>query len=137
MKQRKTRKIEMKKSHLVIIVCLALMLIAGFSIYNRGRIFSVQNCYGGTVEIIIEFGKGQSKIPPEVAELLDENQIRFFLEYPKTKKIFRTSKRLKAGLPLKKMIIIRSDTTILNYGDEILPMMDTDLIGGPTHTICI
>lgn len=127
----------MKKSYLVLIVCLALILIAGLSIYNWGRIFSVQNCYGGTVEIIIEFGKEQSKVSPEVADLLDENQIRFFLEYPKTKKIFRTNKSLKTGLPLKRMMIIRSDTTILNFGDEILPMMDTDLIGEPTYTICI
>lgn len=127
----------MKKSYIVLIVCLVLMFIAGLSIYNWDKIFSVQNCYGGTVEIIIEFGKEQSKISPEVADLLDENQIRFFLEYPKTKKIFRTSKKLKAGLPFKRMMIIRSDTTILNYGDEILPMMDTDLIGEATYTICI
>ena len=115
-----------------------LFLFAGMTSCERDMMFSVRNCYGGSVEVTIQFGKEQSKLTPEVIDSLDGNQINFKLDYPEIKEIFRTSQELEEGLPFRKMLIIRNgDTTILNYGDQIIPRMDTDPFGLATYTICI
>lgn len=121
---------------------LILLLIMGLSSCESDSLFSVQNCYEGSAEIMIEFGEEQTKIEPEVSELLKDNKINFKLEYPEKKNIFRTTfKKIKEGLPFKKMIIIRfRDTLIIHHGDNILPMMDTDVIGEIAccpYSICI
>lgn len=117
------------------------MLLWGLSSCESDNLFSVQNCNGGSAEIIIELGMEQSKIEPEIAGLIREGKINFKLEYSEEKTIFSTTfKEIKEGLPFKKMIIIRdTDTTTFNHGDNILPFMDTDVIGEVAcpYTICI
>jgi len=129
---------KIKKRHYKRTKYLLFLLFAGLLSCENDRMFSVQNCYGGTPEITIEFEDGQSKFAPGVNESIKENQLNFRLAYPETKEILETNQKLEKGLPFKRMIIIRDgDTTILNKGDEILPMMDRDVTGKATYTICI
>lgn len=102
--------------------------------------FSIQNCYGDNAKIIIELNE-QFNFDTDINEYINENEITLELSYLEVKKIGRTTFReIKNGLPFEKMIIIRpNDTTVINRGDDILPMMDTDVLGqiAKPFVICI
>lgn len=109
---------------------------------DREGIFSVQNCSNETAEIIIAFEENQTEILPEVKKQMTGNQISFILKYPEKKNIIRTTLgEIEKGLPIKKIIIIRDENRkVINDGDEILRLMDTDVIGEISccpFTICL
>lgn len=93
--------------------------------------FVVQNCYGEAIEIAIEFNEDQTELLSEIEQQAMNNQITFSLQYLETKAIIRTTEsEIELGSPLKKVVVTRKNIEkIINYGDDIISLMDTDAVG--------
>ena len=92
---------------------------------------AVKNCFGKSVEVIIEFEKDKTAILPAIKKQMKVNQISFTLKYLEEKHIIRTAfGEIEKGSPIKKITIKRGEKRkVINYEDEILELMDTDVIG--------
>lgn len=123
-----------KKINTVYIVIILVSMLG----CNPENSFSIQNCYGDKVKVIIDVGE-EFNLDPMMRQR--DNQITLELDYPEVKRIGKsTMKEIREGLPFQRMMIIKSlDTVIIKKGEEILPMMDTDLLGqiGTPYVICI
>lgn len=120
--------INFNNAKLLINLILILVVLTGCG--RKGN-FAIQNCMGEKAKIIVELRRESVEIVPELTNKLIGRRITFELEHNDKKEIFRTNfQELERGLPIDKLIIKRSnDSTIFYYGAEILPYLDTDVIG--------
>lgn len=111
-----------------ILLFFVLPLIIGC---EKERDLAVKNCFGKSAEIVIEFEQGKTKILPAIKKQMKGNQLSLTLKYPEEKNIIRTSfGEIEKGSPIKKITIKRGEKRkVINYGDEIIGLMDTDVIG--------
>jgi hypothetical protein len=111
-----------------ILLFFVLPLIIGC---EREGDLAVKNCFGESAEIIIEFEEDKTKILPAIKKRMKGNQLSLTLKYPEEKNIIRTAfGEIAKGSPIKKITIKRGDKRkVINYGDEIIGLMDTDMIG--------
>lgn len=125
----------MKAKHLLL-----LLLLSGNLGCDSKHSFSVQNCYGEEISVVIDLG-AVSDLDEGLLDLVEQNMVSFSLPYPEIKKIgFIKASAIRSGLPFEKVTIVRlGDTTIINHGEDIWSKMDTDPFGmvSPPYALCL
>lgn len=94
-------------------------------------VFAIMNCYGGTIQIEIEFEKDQTNISPKIIDLVRDNKLSIKLDYPEKLEILESNKiDINKGFPIKKMKVTRNkESKIYENGKDIIHSMDLDVIG--------